>query len=173
MLPPLAMTACHRCLHWIVVLVGFGIVAASAACGRIGFDPPRSSSGESDAANGDAGGPGDAALASCAGAIAVPFNTRVAANTCVGVDRIAGCGPAGTREVIFKFVPPTSGSYVVGAYDPGTANISNSTSKLDSTCSTRGQCAGLTGTSFTAGVAVYFVVEAASGGCAAIEFWVH
>lgn len=165
------MTA-RRCSHRLLASAGLAI-AASAACGRIGFDPAQPASGGIDAASGDAANgtaPGDGAAASCAGAIAVPVNTRVAANTCDGVDRIDGCGPAGTREVIFKFVPPASAGYVAGAYDPGTSNVSNSTGVLDATCSTAARCAGLTSMPYTAGVAAYFVVEAASGGCASIEF---
>jgi hypothetical protein len=101
-----------------------------------------------DAVNGDSSSTGDGAAAgdalasACAAAIPVSLNTRVAANTCDGPDRLDGCGPAGTREVIFKFVVPVTGSYNFAAYDPGTSNVSNSTGVIDPTCATVAPCSG-------------------------------
>jgi hypothetical protein len=165
------MTALERSLRW-----GIAILAASSACGRIGFDPSHGPAGVSDAFDGDDRAMGDAASAidssvsACAGAITVPLATRVAVNTCDGPDRLDGCGPAGTREVILKFVAPARGSYNFRAYDPGTNNVLNSTGLVDAACAKVAPCAGIYGTSFTAGQIAYFAVEASSGGCAAIEF---
>jgi hypothetical protein len=170
----MAMTAPERGLRCIAASVA--ILMATSACGRIGFDPSQAAAGASDAVNGDSSSVGDGATAgdtsasACAAAIPVSLNTRVAANTCDGPDRLDGCGPAGTREVIFKFVVPATGSYNFAAYDPGTSNVSNSTGVVDPTCVKVEACSGLYGTGLAAGAIVYFAVEASSGGCAPIEF---
>ena len=71
--------------------------------------------------------------------------------------------------MIFKFVAPASGSYTFRAYDPGTANVSNSTGVIDAACAKVAPCSGIYGTGLAAGEIAYFAVEASSGGCAPIE----
>jgi hypothetical protein len=75
------------------------------------------------------------------------------------------------RELMFRFVPPTTRSYTIKARDAGTQNVSNSTVRLDATCTARvGGCTGVLGTQLTGGQPIYFAVEASSGRCASIQF---
>jgi hypothetical protein len=156
---------------WLLIVV--------AACGRIGFAPVGGDGDDNDdARDGGNGGDGSGqsmtdATTACTNAVPVPVGVRVASSTCVGVDTLDGCGPAGTREVIFVFDPPTSGSYQVRAFDAGTQNTSNSTGQLDAACKLPKQCAGVLVTQFTQGVPAYFVVESSTGGCVNIEFEVQ
>jgi hypothetical protein len=112
----------------------------------------------------------DAMPSACAGAIVVSLGVRTAASTCDGGDHIAGCGPTGTREVVFQFTAPTAAGYTFRAFDPGTQDVRNSLRQLDSACAPVTGCVALLGTGLQAGEVAYFVVEAAAGGCAAIEF---
>ena len=144
-------------------------------CGRIGFDP---------LAGGDGNAPGDGtrdaprpfdapadAPTACAMAIPISVGVRAAVNTCAGGDYVDGCGPANTKEVVFVFTPSVTAGYQFQAFDPGTNNVSNSTQQLNpTTCKPMGSCAGIFGTSISAGETAYFVVEAAAGGCVNIEF---
>jgi hypothetical protein len=146
------------------------------ACGRIGFDGhDDSGTGNDDAtsahdaqhAASDAAG--DAANA-CTNAIPVMLAVRKATNTCVGGDVVDSCGPPATQEVVFKFTSPATNGYNFRAFDPGTNNVSNSIQQLDASCQPTGACTGLLGISVPQGQTVYFVVEAAAGGCTNIEF---
>jgi hypothetical protein len=104
----------------------------------------------------------------------VTAGVRNAQSTCQGRDVIDACGPPGTQEVVFSFMPPTTKSYNIAAYDPGTSNVSNSTQRVTSGCAgVTGSCAAITGTTLNAGMTYYFVVEASSGTCANIEFSVQ
>jgi hypothetical protein len=153
---------------WLLVL---------GACGRIGFDPssPDDPGGAIDAAGTTGDAPGDGGMTTidatdlCVGAIPVSVGTTAPLDTCTGTDRLDTCSTA-KRELVFRFVPPTTRLYLVAARDPGTANVSNSTTRLTAGCTARtGTCAGILGTQFAAGVPVYFAVEASSGACASIE----
>jgi hypothetical protein len=152
-----------------------------AGCGRIAFDPlgdgaviaPSDDGGGSS--SGDGGGTGDGpppdAATACANALTVQPLTPLTIDTCsTGLDQLDGCGPASTREVIFKFTVPASGGYNFRARDAGTTNVSNTTGLLDAACAATATCAGIVSRTFTAGQIVYFVVEASSGTCATIEF---
>jgi hypothetical protein len=150
-----------------------------AGCGRIAFDPlgdgaigpggDGSSGGDGGGSNGD-GAPLDA-ITACANAITLQPLTPIMIDTCsTGLDQIDGCGPASTREVVFKFTVPTSGGYNFRARDAGTQNVSNTTGLVDGACAATVTCAGILGRTFTAGEVIYFVVEASSGTCATIEF---
>jgi len=113
----------------------------------------------------------DAQPFACANALPITPGMPRTTSTCVGGDHIDGCGPANTQEVVFRLDVPASSSYQIAAYDTGTMNISNSTAQLDSTCTKlSGGCIGLAGEAFTQGQVVYFIVEAAAGGCATIDF---
>ena len=146
---------------------------AVAACGRIGFDPIATSSdgrASSDDARRDGNGPADGSVTACTTAIPIELDVRTPVSTCSGHDLIDGCGPPATQEVVFAFTAPASAGYQFQAYDPGTDNISNSTGVTDATCTLVQNCSGILGISVNAGATIYLVVEAASGGCASIEF---
>jgi hypothetical protein len=152
-------------------------VVVVAGCGRIAFDPLSDGSAPvGDGRAGDGGGsasdgpPIDAPTA-CANAMTLQPLTPITIDTCAtGLDQLDGCGPANTREVIFKFTVPTSGGYNFRARDAGTQNVSNSTGLVDAGCIATVTCAGILGRTFNAGQIVYFVIEASSGTCATIEF---
>ena len=154
-------------------MVVLGVVAA---CGRIGFDPLTGATGSNqlDAHDGDGppGGFKDAPPDAnpCGFAIVAPLNTRVATTTCLGHDLIAGCGPAGTQEVVFAFTQDVTNGYNFRAFDPGTNNVSNSTARLATGCGGPGACAGILGVTVNANETAYFVVESSAGGCVNIEF---
>lgn len=159
---------------WLVV---------GTACGRIGFDPgngvpPNDGRlpGDGHASTGDSGSAAiDAPVSACVAAMPAQLQVGVAAHvsTCTDPDRLDGCGPAGTKEVILEFIPPASTSYSARAYDHGTQNITMaSTTFFDASCQPSNTCAGFLGTTYTQGVPVYFVLEASSGGCADIDFLV-
>src|SRR5690349_15266706 len=118
------------------------------ACGRISFDPivpPGGGSATTDA-NGDSA-LGDSSANACSVAIPVTQGVRSAQSTCQGRDLIDACGPPSTEEVLFAFMPPTTKSYNIAAYDPGTANVSNSTTRAAAGCTgVTGSCAAITGT---------------------------
>lgn len=101
-------------------------------------------------------------------AIAVVVGTRMATTTC-GTELLDGCGPANTQERVFAFTPPASQGYTVRAFDPGTNNITTSVGVVNMGCMATTGCSGVLGTSYTAGVVVYFAFESSAGGCKAIE----
>ncbi len=163
----------------VVLLIGV------AACGRVGFDPitngnplggDAATSIGSDARPIDAGPAGGSAMLdaqpfACANALNLQLAARLTTSTCVGGDHIDGCGPPSTQEVVFEFVAPASDGYQFQAYDTGTNNISNSTTTLDPTCTVAEPgCSGVLGLTLNQGDVLYLIVEAASGGCATIDF---
>jgi len=157
------------------------------ACGRLGFDPPGTLGDDTvdpDGRLGDSATSGDSSQqmmidaqlvdaqpAACANAIPVSVGRTGPTSTCTHPDLLDGCVAAARQEVVFKFVVPTTRGYNMSAKNPGTMNISNSTSIVNVPCTApMGGCAGLLGTTFTAGQTVYFMVEASSAACAMIEF---
>jgi hypothetical protein len=150
------------------------LLVVTCACGRIGFDPIGDGRG-GGGGGGDGGGPHDARVAdapptACTFALPIDLGVRKATSTCVGHDLVAGCGPPQTEEVVFSFTAPATNGYSFRAFDPGTNNVSNSTAQLDTSCTTKGSCAGILGITVNAGETVYLVVEASAGGCTNIEF---
>jgi hypothetical protein len=151
------------------------LIVLVAGCGRIAFDPlDDSGSMSGDGSTGDGGGTSDGvpdAATACANAVTLQPLTPMLIDTCsTNLDQLDACGPANTREVIFKFTVPTSGGYNFRARDAGTANVSNSTGLLDASCAATTGCVGILSRTFNAGQVLYFVVEASSGTCASIEF---
>ncbi len=150
-------------------------------CGRLGFDPV-DPTGDGALPSGD-GRPGDGALAdgpsvdalaaACGDAMPIGVGRTATIDTCTLIDRIDGCGPANTKEVIFRFVPPATQGYVFRAFDGATANTSNSTALINASCNGIGSCAGVLGTGGTAGQPMYLIVESSSGGCASIQFSIN
>jgi hypothetical protein len=153
--------------------VRWWFAVALAACGRIDFDPVTTAGdgrlGDGSGGTGD-GAPGDSASGACATAIPVQVGTPITIDTCSGADLLDGCGPAATKEVVFRFAVPTTAGYTIRAYDSGTQNVSNSTGAVDAGCTATTQCTGILGQGYTAGEVVFFAVEASSGGCAMIDF---
>lgn len=154
------------------------VAALACACGRIDFDPISTSAPSDGSPTGDAHGPGsdatvsaDAPVTACTNAIAVTQGSKTTVSTCNG-DRIDGCGPAGTQEVVFSFHVPATAGYNFAAYDTGTMNVSSSTGFANATCSAVGMCAGILGTTLTGGQTVYLVVESNTVGCKTIDFTV-
>ena len=158
------------------------VLLALAGCGRLGFDAvdptgDGASSGDS-AQTGDANGdavadtstPIDSFPAACANAVAVTIGRTANLDTCAMVDSIDGCGPVGTKEIVFRFDPPATGGYQFRAFDGATNNTSNSTATLNASCTATMTCAGVLGTGGTAGQPMYLIVEASAGGCATIQF---
>lgn len=152
-------------------------VLGLAACGRLGFDPI----GNDSAPANDGAPPNDGVLpmidamidgppAACASAIVVNVGRTGPTSTCTLPDVIDSCAATAKQEVVFKFTAPATAGYTLAAYNPGTANVSNSTQILDASCMPLPGCAALTGRSFNAGQVLYFVVEASSTACAMIEF---
>lgn len=152
-----------------------------AACGRVNFDPVGGDSdgdgGTGDGATGGDGGLLDGSVidtfpAACADAIMININQTTTMSTCAtGLDRLDGCGPLGTQELVFKAVLPATTTYTYRAFDAGTLNINNSTMRLTTQCAVQVGCNGTTTTTLAAGT-YYFMVEASSGGCASIDFLV-
>jgi hypothetical protein len=170
-------------VRWLIAVV------MACACGRVGFEPIVDGNGGNGGGGGgdDASGTGtpsdgaspsdgtkplDAAATECETALDVTVGTPLTTSTCVDGDHLKGCGPAGTQEVVFKFVAPATSGYNFAAYDHGTMNVSNSTAELDSTCTMAETCSGILGLSMNQNDVLYFIVEAASGGCATIDFTV-
>lgn len=152
-------------------------VIALCACGRVGFDP-LGSGDLSDAPAGDALGDGsaladaappDAAMTACASATLVGFGRSAVLDTCGRGNRVDGCAAADVEELVVKFIAPANLGYSFAAKDPGTDNVSNSISRLDSTCTSTASCAGILSFAMTAGESVFLVVEAATGTCASVE----
>lgn len=110
--------------------------------------------------------------AACAEAIDVVANVPKRSATCLGLDRLDGCGPVGTEEVVFRWVVPTSGNYTVSSTNIATTAI-NSTGRVNAACTGTTICAGVSGTSYTAGQIVYFVLEAPTGGCATYDLLIE
>jgi hypothetical protein len=73
------------------------------------------------------------------------------------------------EELVIDFVPPTTGSYSVRAYNPGTTTVMNSTALLDPSCTMPLLCTGLFSTTFNAGQHYYFVFESSATPCAQVE----
>lgn len=179
--------ACHvealqtvtRCSVRLLGVRGW-LLFVVAGCGRIAFDPVGDGGGSpsGDGRLGDGGGGGagdggttDAASACGANALTLQPLTPYLVDTCAGnSDVFDGCGPASTKEVIFKFTVPATGGYSFRARDPGTMNVSNSTGVINAGCTGTTTCAGIYSAGFTAGQIVYFAIEASSGGCTMVEF---
>jgi hypothetical protein len=159
------------------------VLAAVAACGRVGFDPLADGAGTSApsvdgrAGDGRAGDgasmstPLDAANANaCAAAISVDVNAPKTVSTCDG--GAVGCGTP--QSVYFVFTAPASAGYQFAAYDSGTMNVSSSTGRLNATCTALGSasaCAGILGLSLNQNDTIYLTVTANSG-CEMIDFTV-
>lgn len=150
-----------------------------AGCGRIAFDPigdgvPPTDGRAGDGRVGDGGSDGppiDAPTACATSPLTLQPNTPLMVDTCsTNLDQVDACGPASTREVVFKFSVPASGGYNFRARNAGTTTVSNTTGLLDASCTGTVTCAGILSRTFNAGEVLYFVVEASSGGCATIEF---
>lgn len=154
------------------------LLVVVAGCGRIAFDPladgaarPPDDGGGSDGGSSTGDGAMPDAATACANALPLQPLTPMLVDTCsTNLDQLDACGPANTREVIFKFTVPASGGYNFRARDPGTMNVSNTTGLLDAGCTATVTCAGILSRAFTAGEVLYFVVEASSGTCAMVEF---
>ncbi|HET9989031.1 MAG TPA: hypothetical protein VFQ65_10925 [Kofleriaceae bacterium] len=162
-------------LAWLALWVGL------AGCGRIDFDPALPPNdgrlpGDGTSSHGDGATAIDAPVSACVAAMPMQVQVGVLAHvsTCTDPDRLDGCGPAGTKEVILELIPPASTGYTARAYDHGTTNVTMvSTTVFDQTCQPSvGACAAILGTTYTQGVPVYFVLEASNGGCADIDFLV-
>lgn len=157
----------------------WSVLVLVAAC-RIGFDPTTTDDALGGGSNGDSGTSTgsdgatmafDAQPAACAEATTVTAGVTPV-NTCTGLqNRIDGCASGSTtNEIVIHFRPTVTMGYTFAAYDAGTQNVSNSTARVNPDCVTIQGCNGVTGTTLTAGVDYYFVVEASSGGCADIDF---
>ena len=155
------------------------LVLVAAACGRVGFDPLGGP--EAGASGGDGGAPSgdgrptdgtpDGLTNACASAIPVQVGNLVSTSTCVGGDRLDGCGPPGTQEVVFAFTPSSSAGYSFRAFDHGAMSVSNSTAEVAAGCTqVQSNCSGILGFPVLAGQTVYLIVEADLGGCAMIDF---
>ncbi len=155
-------------MRWVAFVV------VIAGCGRVGFEPV--ASGDGGAPHGDGSPSGDglvadgsaidgAAATPCASAIDVAMGVSAAQNNCTGTDLIDGCGPAGTKELIYRFVVPATSGYNFDARDISSGNITSSIGALNAGCTATTTCAGIFGTSLTAGQVFYFMVEAGGGGC--------
>ena len=152
-----------------------------AGCGRIGFDPatatpPNDGKLPHDSTQGSgSSAPHDAPATACVTAAPQQVQAGVMAHvtTCTDGDQLTVCGPTGTKEVILEFIPAASQGYNARAYDHGTMNITMvSTTIYDHDCQQASTCAAFLGTTYTQGVAYYFVLEASSGGCADVDFLV-
>jgi hypothetical protein len=159
------------------------VLAAVAACGRVGFDPHPDGAGTSapsgDGRDDDGGGairdgnsssPPPIDASSCAIAIPVDVNVPKTVSTCNG--GTVGCGTP--QSVYFVFTAPASAGYQFAAYDSGTMNVSSSTSQLNSTCTALASssgCAGILGLTLDQNETIYLTVTANSG-CEMIDFTV-
>lgn len=156
------------------------LLVAVIGCGRIEFDPIRDARlgdgalGDGrlgDGANGGSDDGHDARVTACASAIPIGVSETITVDTCsTGMDLLDGCGPAGTKEVVFAFTVPATSGYTFAAYNAGTNTVSNATGLVTAACDGTVTCAGILGRSYTAGDVVYFAVEASSGGCVVIDF---
>jgi hypothetical protein len=116
----------------------------------------------------------DGPATACAGALPIHVGVPLTTTTCVDTqDLLPGCGPPGTREVVFRFDAPATGNYTFRAFDAGTPNTTNSTGIVDATCTMVETCAGVLGLMVTAGTPPYVTVEASTGGCTMIDFTVN
>lgn len=137
--------------------------------------PPGS---DASGGSGDASGAGsdaavdmmmiDAMPAACAEAIEVFADMVKRSSTCLGFDRLDGCGPDATEEVVFKWVVPASGGYQISSTNIANGTI-QSTGRVNAACTTATMCSGITQTPFTAGQVVYLALEAPAGGCATYD----
>ena len=155
---------------------------ALAACGRVAFDP-LGGGGEAGVSRGDGGGSAKMdggtqltdgampdAFVPCANAFALTQGMLFTTSTCASGDHFDGCGPAATQEVILKFTATTTGTYTFRAFDSGTQNTTNTTSRLNAACQLQSGCTGILSFGVTAGQTVYFMVESSSGGCVQIDY---
>ena len=142
---------------------------ACAACGRGNFEPIFDAQAN-DGRTGDSGG-GGGGEGTCASPTPVVVGTTMI-NTCVsGMDVLDGCGPSGTQEIVLRWDVVASGTYTIQPRDAGSTMQSNQLKFTPTFCGVSGVCTGgslMAG--FTAGDVMYFVVEAASGTCADIDF---
>jgi hypothetical protein len=116
----------------------------------------------------------DGPASACAAALPILVGAPLTTTTCVDTqDLLPGCGPPGTREVVFRFDAPVTGGYTFRAFDAGTPNTTNSTGVVDATCTMVSTCAGVSGLMVTAGTPFYVTVEASMGGCTTIDFTVN
>jgi hypothetical protein len=157
------------------------VLAALAACGRVGFDPladgARTTSSNDDGRPGD-GPVGDGPMttshldgtaSACSIAIPVEVDVLQTTSTCNG--GTLGCGGSGSDSAYFVFTAPTSNGYQFAAYDSGTMNVSSSTTALNDSCTlvNVGSCAGILGLSLDQNETIYLSVTANSG-CETIDF---
>jgi hypothetical protein len=158
------------------------VLAALAACGRVGFDPladgTTGTSANSDGHPGD--GPNDGSIttshldgtaSACSIAIPVDVNVPKTTSTCSG--GTLDCAASGSGSVYFVFTAPTTDGYQFAAYDSGTMNVSSSTTTLNDSCTlvNLGSCAGILGLSLDQNETIYLSVTANSG-CELIDFTV-
>ena len=113
----------------------------------------------------------DALPLACADAIEVFADNAKRSSTCLGVDQLDGCGPAGTQEVVFRWVVPATGVYTVSSTNVGNGVI-ESTGRVDAACATATTCTGISAMPYTGGQVIYFALEAPSGGCVTYDFLV-
>lgn len=151
--------------------MGLLVVVALSACGRIGFDPTTTSASDGRVSDGAGSSQplSDAPLSACSFGVPIQVGTRLPVNTCSGRNLIKGCSANDREEVVIDFVPPTSGAYSVRAYNPGTTTVSTSTALINAGCDTVSVCAGLYGTTFTAGQHYYFAYEGSVAVCIDLE----
>ena len=158
------------------------VLAALAACGRVGFDPladgTTGTTSNNDGRPGDGRPTGDGSTASnldainaCSSAIPVDVNVPKTTSTCNGAT--LGCGTSGSGNVYFEFTAPATAGYQFAAYDSGTMNVSSSTTTLNDTCTlvNVGSCSGILGLSLDQNETIYLSVTANSG-CEMIDFTV-
>ncbi len=167
--------------------VRWWLLIALSGCGRFDFDPigQPGLGGDSGVPHGDGsssstsdsgmpltdGAPmPDAFPAECANAFALTTGQKLTISTCASGDHLDGCGPANTQEVMLKFTAPASAGYTFEAFDHGTQNVSNSTSRVTNACGLQSGCTAVLGFQVNAGQTVYLMVEASGGGCAMIDY---
>lgn len=147
---------------------------ACAACGRGNFEPildARANDGQTrDSGGGGGDGAGGGGEGTCASPTSVVVGTTMI-NTCVsGMDVLDGCGPPGTQEIVLRWDVVASGTYTIQARDAGSTMQSNQLNFTPTFCGVSALCTGSLMAGFTAGDVMYFVLEAASGTCADIDF---
>jgi hypothetical protein len=150
-------------------------IALLAACGRIGFeptgDPSGSAVGDGAVGSGDADKVDGMPTACQVRATPAGIGTISSINTCSGRDDVDACGGSGTQEVLFSFIPPSSGPYAVAAFDAGTQNLTMAAVGYTNAACTAidGFCAGSLTIQLTGGTMYYVAVEAGGTSCALID----
>ena len=148
-----------------------GLVALIAACGRIGFAPTTTGDGaipmgDGQAPTGAGAAAPDGIASACAAAVDATVGIGSIQSNCDGTDVLDGCGPAGTKERIYRFIAPATAGYQLDALDATDANVlGHSIGILDATCAATTSCSAIIATPFDAGSVHYFMVEADAGGC--------